>query len=125
MELLSPDDPVYVIDLGLTDLEAGTDPPPRSLPEPPKQPIRAVALLIEPGTDPVLIAIEPTRDVVALDAAARLLRVAVATGTHVRELALEHGDATLVDLYRHHRLPCFIYEGLPVVVPEVIRRLVP
>lgn len=123
MELLSPDDPVYVIDLGPAD--GGTDPHPRTLPEPPKQPIRAVALLIEPGTDPVLIAIEPTRDVVALDAAARLLRVAVATGTPVRTLALEHGDATLVDLYRRHRLPRFVYEGLPVAVPEAIRRLVP
>ena len=124
MELLATDDPVYVVDLTEAALAAcraafddanlgtdpafeGTDPNPQRGPK--KRPIRAVAFLTEADADPVLVPITPTRDVMALDAMARLVRAAVVTGVPVAELATRHGDGQLTALYRARRLPAFVY----------------
>jgi len=139
MALLTLDDPVYVVDLTPSALracraafaEVGTDP----IPSPQDQvgtdpipgPIRAIALLLEVGTDPVLIAIEPTQDVASLDAAARLLLAALATGVRVRELA--RYDDQLCTLYTDGVLPAFVYRGFEGQVrrqlPATLLALVP
>jgi hypothetical protein len=81
-----------------------------------------VALRLADDEEPLLLPIAPTRDMAALDAAARLLRVAAVTGRSLAELATEHGDARLRRLYFGKRLPAFIYEGAPA---RVARRLPP
>jgi hypothetical protein len=141
VELLSVDDPVFVVDLTPPALAAcrrdfleagdGQGPPlaERELPDPPERPVRAIALVVALDQDPTLVPIPGTRDMVALDATARLLRSALATGRRVAELALLHGDDVLRELYLGRRLPPFIFDGFPAPLrdrlPDGLWDLVP
>jgi len=137
--LLAPDDPVYVIDLteelaARTEPGAGaaapagpaTPPPPPPPPPPPAAAIRAVALLVAPDAEPVLLEIPPTRDTVMLDALARVLRVAVRAGATVAAVAAGGDDPLVQRLYAARAFPPFLYQGAGVQVaarlPEAVRR---
>ena len=121
------DEPVFVVDLTEATMEAcgeeirrGAEAPSApSLPEAPDEPIRTVALVVD-DSDPVLLAIEPTRDVVLLDALARLLRIAVLSGERVPAVAVGYGDELERRLAFERRLPAWVYDG---VEPRVARRL--
>ena len=116
----APDELVFAIDLtdaGLAELSSVVsgaaeprEPPP--LPDPPAAPIRTVALLFEAGEDPLLLPVEPTRDVAALDALGRLLKVAVLSGRRLPAVAAEHGEELERRLAFERRLPRWVYDGL-------------
>lgn len=123
MTLLALDDPVFVVDLTPAALEQtrraferiDEEPgPARAAPSAPERLIRAVALVFDWEADPVLVPVEPTRDTVALDATARLLRAALVTGARVADLASCEPD--LLALHAGRRLPAFVYEGLPPAI---------
>jgi len=135
VDLLALDDPVYVIELTAAALEAcrrdllgvrsegdadGGAAAGRTLEPPPARPVRALALIFAADEDPLLLPIEPTRDMAALDAAARLIRAAAVTGRPLAELATDCGDLQLQRLYFARRLPRLIYQG---VSPEQARRI--
>lgn len=130
MELLSIDDPVFVVDLTpaavaacrrdfLEEAEGHATPlAERELPDPPARPVRAIALVVALDQDPALVPVSATRDMVALDATARLLRSALATGRRVAELALLHGDEVLRQLYLGRKLPAFVFDGFPAALRD-------
>jgi hypothetical protein len=131
-----PEEPVFVIDLTdeamaecERDVAAAAEEdaprgPERPLPAPPEggEAITRVALLLEGEEAPLLLPVEPTRDMILLDALARLLRVAVLAGERVPSVAIEHGDALERRLAFERRLPRWVYEGLP---SHLERRLPP
>lgn len=146
MHLLSPEEPVFVVDLSdqtmlncrrdFTVGDTSDDVPPAngtgstadgdltlsSALSPTRelataeQDIRAVALVFDWDADPVLLAVNPTRDIEMLDALARLLRAVLLTGHSVAHLATEYGDAKMRRLYFAKRLPRFVYRGIPLPV---------
>ena len=136
--MLSENDPVFVVDFSeetmracAADFMAPTEdvateekPPPRA----PEKSIRAIALVFDWQDDPVLLAINPTKDTAMLDALARLLRGAIITGASVSHLATEYGDDTMKRMYFAKRFPRFVYRGIPATVrprlPEALWRSV-
>jgi len=122
------DRPVFVVDLRAAAMEESAaevvdrrdEDGPRSLPEPPLLPIDQVALLVDGRDEPVLLSVEPTRDVELLDALARLLRIALLSGERVPAVAVEYGDELERRLAFERRLPAWVYDG---VRPAVALRL--
>jgi hypothetical protein len=135
VDLLAPQDPVFVVDLTpetmascRDELFAPDDQPAAAAVRPPPapgSPLRAIALLFARDEDPVLLSIRPTLDTAMLDAVARLIRGALLTGRTVANLVTEAGDAELKRLYFARALPRFIYDGVPAPVrhrvPEALR----
>jgi len=129
VDLLALSDRVFVVDLTPETMEAcraelasrtmratsPADDEPRP-PAAPDQPLRAVALVFAQDRDPVILAIPPTADTEVLDAAARLLRMALLTRRSIANLVTELGDERLKHLYFSRRLPRFLYEGVPAAV---------
>lgn len=129
MELLDPREPVFVVDLteptmanckrDFEPAEGASAPPlaPSSRPlSIPKHEVRAVALVFEWQHDPVLLAVDPTRDIEMLDALARLLRATLVTGYSLAHLATEFGDPRMQRMYFSRRFPRFVYSGIPIPV---------
>lgn len=90
------------------------------LPEPPPHDVRHVALLLDDREEPLVLPIAPTRDVVLLDALARLLRIAVLAGERVPAVAIEYGEELERRLAFERKLPDWVYEG---VEPDVAAEL--
>ncbi len=132
MELLDPHKLVFVVDLTeqtmsncRRDFEPedtappATNPPTTTLRSPrqwstPRHEVRAVALVFEWQDDPVLLAVNPTRDIEMLDALARLLRATLVTGHSVAHLATEFGGPAIQRMYFARRFPRFVYSGIPI-----------
>ena len=141
--LLSTRDPVFVVDLSpaamestRTDFVVGAADARGALPydpaqaraaspaeagardtaAPPEAPVRAIALVFDWDDDPVLLAIEPTRDTEMLDALARLLRAALHTGHPVSLLATDFGSLDIKRMYFAKRFPRWVYRGIPATV---------
>lgn len=118
--MFDPDEPVFVIDLTSAELARcaaemqGSQEllDERPLPEPPDQPIRVVALLAEGLSEPFLLRIDPTRDVLYLDALGRILRIAVLSGERMPTVAVEYGEELERKLAFERRLPSWAYEGI-------------
>jgi len=116
-----PEELVYVIDLTTHELDrtaheidgGGPDPASRpSLPPEPPAPIGLVALLIDGWDEPLILPIEPTRDVRFLDALARLLRIAVLAGERVPSVAVNYGEEYERSLAFSRKLPDWVYSGV-------------
>lgn len=105
------DEVVFAIDLrrdALGEVEhdlRAEKPTARPLPAAPRRPIRWVALLLDDRDEPMLLPIEPTRNVRFLDALARLVRVAVVMQLSVTEVARRYGAPYEQRLVSHGRLP--------------------
>ncbi len=119
--MIDPDEPVFVVDLTPEELDrtaaeirrGGDAPRPgRILPEPPDRPIEWLALVTGAEEDPLLLPLEPTRDVVLLDALARLIRIAVLSGERIPAVAINYGDRLERILAFERRLPRWAYEGI-------------
>lgn len=133
---MSTDDPleareelVFVVDLTTDEIERIADgidddspTEPKTLPPTPPEPIGTVALLLDGWEEPLLLPVEPTRDVERLDALARLLRIAVLAGERVPTVAVEYGDELERTLIFERKLPGWVYDG---VAPEVAVTLPP
>jgi hypothetical protein len=127
VELLAAQDDVFTIDLTPETMEAcrvvffdegcqsrdGTNLGSNVIPDPPERPIHAVALIFSWAEEPMLLSIEPTKDTQVLDAMARLIRAAMLTGQPISTLVTENGDEEIQQLYFAHKLPSFIYDGIP------------
>jgi hypothetical protein len=132
--LLSTADPVFVVDLSPTMMArcAADFEPPKSVDQQSnaegiddnagrelpwcEQEIRAIALVFNWQEDPVLLAIEPTRDGAMLDALARLLRTTLLTGESFSAIVTSYGDDEIKRMYFARRFPRFVYSGIPVPV---------
>jgi hypothetical protein len=120
--MINIDEPVFVVDLTdaemrqceaeLALLAEGGRPPVRTLPDEPPTPIRWLALVIEGRDAPLLLPLEPTRDVVFLDALARIIRIAVLSGERLPTVAIEHGGDLERSLSFGRELPGWAYEGI-------------
>jgi hypothetical protein len=119
--MFDPNEPVFAVDLTkgelarcVEEIEEDTVAPtaPRRLPEPPERPIRWMALIYDEAEDPLLLPIEPTRDVCLLDALARLLRIAVLSGERISSVAINYGEELERTLAFERRLPAWAYEGI-------------
>ena len=115
----SSEELVYVVDLTTTELERAEEeihskrqlePPP--LPEEPPREIEILALLIDGREEPLFLPIEPTRDVLYLDALARLLRIAALAGETLSSVAINYGEAFERSLAFERRLPTWAYDGV-------------
>ncbi len=116
------DEPVFVIDMTEREMaparaaffERRSDDPaaPAALPPTPPSPISTVALILDGWNDPLLLPIEPTEDVVLLDALARLLRTAVLVKQRVPAVAVEYGDELERRLLFERRLPTWLVSGV-------------
>jgi hypothetical protein len=124
------DAPVFVIDLTHAErartarevrAAMGGEFVPRVLPQPPDEPVRWVALLLDAG-EPVLLPIAPTRDVRLLDALARLVRFALLQELTGAEVAARHGEVYEQELLARGALPGWTRGELD---PEAARRLPP
>lgn len=123
------EEPIFVVDLTDGEMERcasavaqadrgwGSD---RRLPDPPSRPIRWLALVIEGRDDPVLLPLEPTRDVEFLDALARIIRIAVLAGERIPTVAIEYGTELERSLAFERCLPSWAYDG---VAPDISARL--
>jgi hypothetical protein len=131
MHLLDPREPVFVVDLTDQTMDnckrdfepanEGASSPPPVAPAPrrlstPEHDVRAVALVFDWQHDPVLLAVNATRDIEMLDALARLLRASLLTGQSVAHLATEFGDPAMQRMYFARRFPRFVYSGIPMPV---------
>lgn len=114
---------VYVIDLTLEernrlaqqvdqDGKAIEESPKTELAQPPERPIRYIALLTEAQEDPILLPIEPTKDVRYLDALARLLRIGDLAGETIPSVAINYGDVYERKLAFERKLPDWAYSGV-------------
>jgi len=122
---------VFVVDLTTAEIDRvsqeidaggprpGSAPP---LPDEPPSPVAQIALLIDGWDEPLLLPVEPTRDVVWLDALARMLRIAVLAGERVPAVAVGYGDVLERALAFERRLPEWAYSG---VDPQTAVRLPP
>lgn len=124
---------VYIVDLTSYEIDGAAheidrggpneeERPP--LPQKPPSPIHRLALLIDGLDEPLLLPIEPTSDVVYLDALARLLRIAVLAGERVPAVAVNYGESYERSLAFERRLPDWVYSGVeaelaPKLPPEV------
>ena len=124
MDDFDPDEPVFVVDLTRPEMERcaaeiegdGEPPEERRLPERPERPVRWLALLIEGWGDPLLLPVEPTEDVVFLDALARIIRIAVLSGERMPSVAVGYGEELERKLAFEQRLPRWAYEGIDPVL---------
>lgn len=114
-----PEELLFVVDLTTAEIDrvsqeidAGGRPEPPELPPVPPTPISRMALLIDGWDEPLLLPIEPTRDVAWLDAVARLLHIAVLAGERVPAVAVNYGDVLERSLAFERRLPRWAYSGL-------------
>lgn len=113
------DAPVLVVDLrerARADDRAalGGAPPPLPADEPLEahERVDTVAVLHDGSDEPLLLAIEPTRDRGELDAIARILRFAVLHGARMPEVAVTHGGEQERSMAFERRLPRWAYEGI-------------
>lgn len=118
---------VYVVDLTTYELDrtadevegggGGENPDSGApLPQEPPTPIHQLAILIDGWEQPLVLPIEPTRDVVYLDALARLLRIAVLAGERVPAVAINYGEVYERSLAFERRLPEWVYSGIEAKV---------
>jgi hypothetical protein len=115
-----PEEMVFVVDLTTAEIDrvsqeieaGGARPGPPPLPPAPASPVARLALLIDGWDEPLLLPVEPTRDVAWLDAVARMLRIAVLAGERVPAVAVNYGDVPERALAFERRLPEWAYLGV-------------
>lgn len=117
------DPPVWVVDLRTH--AGGTDEASAVTSLAPEENVALVAVLHDELAEPLLLPIEPTRDLRRLDAIGRLFRFAVERGERIPAVAVRYGEPYERALAFERRLPRWAYEGvetreLPAALARVL-----